>query len=236
MQTLFDLILLFYCGSIAGWVLEFFFRRFFADGRKWVNPGFLTGPCLPIYGFGVCVLYLLAGLRPHFPDGIGGTALLILVTGVSLTLLEYIAGLIFVKGLKTALWDYSNEPFNLQGVICLRFSLCWLLAGAFYVVFLHPLFAAMLAWYEGHVFFTFVTGLFTGILLLDLAHVLQFVAKLRAFAKENNILVRYEEFKETVVRAAAEGRQKVAGLFAPLPDIPLKEHLNKYLERLQKRK
>ena len=47
---------LFVIGSLVGWVLELFFRRFVSQ-KKWMNPGFLTGPYLPIYGFGVAVLY-----------------------------------------------------------------------------------------------------------------------------------------------------------------------------------
>ena len=41
--------------SGVGWVLELFFRRF-VSAKKWVNPGFLKGPCLPIYGTGVVVM------------------------------------------------------------------------------------------------------------------------------------------------------------------------------------
>ncbi|MCR5514667.1 MAG: putative ABC transporter permease [Bacilli bacterium] len=47
---------LFVVGSLIGWVIELLFRRFVSQ-KKWVNPGFLTGPYLPIYGFDVLVLY-----------------------------------------------------------------------------------------------------------------------------------------------------------------------------------
>ena len=54
------------------WVLELFFRRFFSTSnpeRKWINPGFCTGPYLPIYGSGLCVLYLLASLGDRWSAG-----------------------------------------------------------------------------------------------------------------------------------------------------------------------
>ena len=47
---------LFFIGSCLGWCMEVFFRRFFSRAnpeRKWINPGFLAGPYLPLYGFGL---------------------------------------------------------------------------------------------------------------------------------------------------------------------------------------
>ena len=49
------LAFLFFVGSLTGWVLELFYRRFVSQ-KKWVNPGFLSGPYLPIYGFGLVLL------------------------------------------------------------------------------------------------------------------------------------------------------------------------------------
>lgn len=50
---------------------------------------------------------------------------LVLLLFVALTLLEYITGLIFVKGMKIRLWDYSRRWGNIQGIICPLFSLLW---------------------------------------------------------------------------------------------------------------
>lgn len=57
---------LFCIGSLAGWVPEVFYRRFFSSvnpERKWINPGFCTGPYLPLYGSGLCILHLPASLE-----------------------------------------------------------------------------------------------------------------------------------------------------------------------------
>ena len=59
------LAFLFFVGALLGWVLELFFRKFFSAAnpeRKWINPGFCTGPYIPLYGFGLCLMYLLASL------------------------------------------------------------------------------------------------------------------------------------------------------------------------------
>ncbi|MBR0031622.1 MAG: hypothetical protein IJP61_04990, partial [Treponema sp.] len=53
MTSLLVLTFLFFAGSIIGWGIELFWRRFFSKNnpeKKWINPGFLTGPYLPLYG------------------------------------------------------------------------------------------------------------------------------------------------------------------------------------------
>ena len=48
---------IFFVGCTLGWILELFFRRIVHG--KWVNPGFLVGPYLPIYGFGLVILTVI---------------------------------------------------------------------------------------------------------------------------------------------------------------------------------
>ena len=42
-MVFFRLTFLYMLGSVGGWVIELFFRRFFSM-KKWINPGFLNGP------------------------------------------------------------------------------------------------------------------------------------------------------------------------------------------------
>ena len=47
MNVFLTLTYLFFIGSVSGWVLELFFRKFFSSSNpehKWINPGFCTGP------------------------------------------------------------------------------------------------------------------------------------------------------------------------------------------------
>ena len=89
-------VYMFLFGSIFGWVLELFFRRFFSHAnpeRKWINPGFLNGPYLPIYGFGLCLLFTVSSLCMQIPlPEITRNIITIMITGIGLTLIEYIAG------------------------------------------------------------------------------------------------------------------------------------------------
>ena len=52
-----NFLFLFFLGSTVGWIIELFYRKII-HGR-WNNPGFLHGPYLPIYGFGLCLLTLI---------------------------------------------------------------------------------------------------------------------------------------------------------------------------------
>ena len=59
MNAFLTLAFLFFIGSVLGWVLELFYRTFISTSNPehhWINPGFCTGPYLPIYGSGLCVL------------------------------------------------------------------------------------------------------------------------------------------------------------------------------------
>jgi len=61
---LLTLAFLFFIGSLIGWGIEVLFRRLFS-AHHWMNPGFLVGPYLPLYGFSLVTLYLLAGLEDY---------------------------------------------------------------------------------------------------------------------------------------------------------------------------
>ena len=109
---------LFVIGSLLGWVIELFFRRFVSQ-KKWMNPGFLIGPYLPIYGFGVMVLYGVSNIPLGIEIKVVDIIVHILVIGLGMTLIEFIAGLIFIKGFKVKLWDYSDRKGNIMGIIYL---------------------------------------------------------------------------------------------------------------------
>lgn len=73
MNLFLTLAFLFFVGSVTGWIIELVYRRFFSSAnpeRKWINPGFCTGPYLPLYGCGLCVLYLIASLENFQWSGI----------------------------------------------------------------------------------------------------------------------------------------------------------------------
>ena len=133
MSLILSLAYLFFVGSCLGWLLELWFRNIVKHPDKLVNPGFCTGPYLPIYGFGLCVLYLLASLEKFslISDPLWNKVVLFIAMAIGMTLVEYVAGVFCLKFLKVRLWDYSDLWGNVQGIICPLFSFFWAILGAF---------------------------------------------------------------------------------------------------------
>lgn len=230
MNILLTIAFLFAVGSILGWCLEVFFRHFVT--HKWLNPGFLIGPYLPLYGFSLSVLYLLAALEPYLPiqNHVVQKLVLFLMMAICITLIEYIAGLIFVKGMNIKLWDYSDQWGNIQGIICPLFSFFWLLLSAIYYFFIHPYILDSLDWLAQNLAFSFLIGFFFGIFVLDLVYSLRLVRRIRLFAAEHQIVVRLEELKANILASKEKNGEKRRFLFAFRSGVPLKEHLERYLD------
>lgn len=237
MSIFLTLAYLFFIGSTLGWVLELLFRNLTHKPEKLVNPGFCTGPWLPIYGFGLCVLFLLAMLDryPLTGNPFWNKVLLFLSMAVCMTLIEYLAGLFCLKFLKVRLWDYSDLWGNVQGIICPAFSLAWAVLGAVYYFLIHPYILDGLRWLSQNLAFSFVIGMFFGVFFVDVAHSANLVVKLKAFAEDNDVIVRYEQLK-THIRAAREKSHSKYHFFRPFrSERPLVEHLKEMQETFEQR-
>ena len=222
--------LLFFIGCIIGWCIEVVFRRVFT-AKKWINPGFLTGPWLPLYGFGVVVLFFLSIIPINTGMVWLDAVILILIMGVAMTVIEYIAGLIFIKGMGIKLWDYSNRWGNIQGIICPLFSFLWLLVAAlFYFVINEPVIQAV-AWFVHHIEFAFVVGVFFGVFLVDLCNSLHLSARIRKFAKEHEVVVHFEKLKEEVRGRLEEHKQKPSFVFPFKSLSQFKDELEERIEQ-----
>lgn len=229
MNLFLTLAFLFCIGSVLGWGLEVLFRRFFS-AHHWVNPGFLVGPYLPLYGSSLCILYLLAMLEPLIPveNAWGRKLLLFFLMALAITLVEYIAGLIFIRGMKIKLWDYSERWGNIQGIICPLFSFFWAILSAIYYFLIHPHILSALHWLAENLAFSFCIGFFYGVFVLDLAYSTHFMVKIRAFAAESGIVVLLEEFREDVHEAFRNHRKKPRFFFSMHTGKPLRETLEQY--------
>lgn len=214
---MFGLLFLFMLGSMLGWVLELVYRRFVST-KKWINPGFLNGPYLPLYGFGVCLLYGICSI----PMPLWGQIIFIVVM---MTVIEYIAGLIFIKGMKIKLWDYSKQWGNLQGIVCPLYSLFWGILGVAFLFFVYPLLGKALGWLNAHTGFLFVLGAFYGVVFVDAAVSFNFSWRLKRALNELKAVVRYEELKSRI-RADRKAEKKRSSFLLPFKtDKPMREYL-----------
>ena len=120
----------FFAYAFLGWCTEVSYAALHTG--RFVNRGFLNGPVCPIYGVGVVIV--LWALEP-----LSDNILLLFLGSVALTsLLEWLTGVLLERIFHQRWWDYSREPFNIGGYICLRFSLAWGLACLFVLKILHP--------------------------------------------------------------------------------------------------
>ena len=252
MQILLIYLFLFIFGCMLGWVIEVIFRRFFS-AKKWVNPGFMKGPWLPLYGFGVitmftmcylCVAFLPGSLNLYNPfgdlfgrTGISGPNIADLIPislmAISMILLEFIAGLIFIKGFHVKLWDYSNMKGNIMGIICPVFSLIWCAVAVLYYYainpFLYKLATDMHVYMFGgdgqvaHFGFIFAMGILYGFLIYDFVTSVGLFAAVSKFAKESGIIAKAEEVKASWNKSTKEVKDK---LFSSLPE-PIQETIAK---------
>ena len=164
-QTLF----IFFTYAILGWCLEVAFHALVTG--KFINRGFLNGPWCPVYGFGAsAVLACLLPLR-------GSVPLLFLGSLLVTSALEWLTGFVLEQLFHQRWWDYSDEPFNLNGYICLRFSLAWGLACLLVVDFIHPTVLWLIARLP-HALGLVLLGVLLAAILLDLTATVRTIAKL----------------------------------------------------------
>lgn len=134
-MTVRDYLGLFYIYCFIGWVWESCYESVL--NRKLLNRGFLTGPYIPIYGFGGIFIYILLGnLSLRFNTHIW--LKIFLVSMIGATLMEYLTSYVLEKIFNARWWDYSNYPLNIKGRVCLIASLFWGLVGVVAVRYLNP--------------------------------------------------------------------------------------------------
>ncbi len=128
--SVYEIAALFFVYGFLGWCVEVAYCGL--ECGKFVNRGFLNGPICPIYGVGGVIVVLC--LTPICDN------LLLLFVGSALltTVLELITGFALDKIFHARWWDYSDTPFNLNGYICLKFSICWGLVCIGLMKLLHP--------------------------------------------------------------------------------------------------
>ena len=116
--------------SIFGWCFESAYCSIKSGHLQ--NRGFCHGPWVPLYGVGSCLLFFLT-------HGYEENGIYLFMTGlVGGTLLELITGVIMNKIFHMRWWDYSKNPLNFHGYVCLPASIGWGAAALIVMKLLHP--------------------------------------------------------------------------------------------------
>lgn len=124
--------ILFFIYSFLGWIMEVTLTLI--TDKKFVNRGFLLGPCCPIYGCGCILLNLLLH---NYTNNI---LVLFILTMFTCSLLEYITSFLMEKIFKLRWWDYSQMKFNINGRICLETMTPFSILGVLAIKFATPFF------------------------------------------------------------------------------------------------
>ena len=163
--------------AIAGWCLEVIYAAI--AHRKFVNRGFLNGPVCPIYGVGaIIVIYCLTPFENLIEGRWFVNLLLLFLSSVILTsVLELIVGWVLEHFFHQKWWDYTDDPLNFKGYVCLPFSLMWGACCVALMRLIHPLVLTIVAKIplRGHYAFFFV---FYGLFVIDLVITIAELAKI----------------------------------------------------------
>lgn len=153
--------------------------------------------------------------------------------GFVMTLIELIGGLISLKD-KIRLWDYRDRWLNYKGIICPLFSVIWTIVGALYYYIIAENIINALDWFSENIAFSYILGIFTGLIIIDAFYSCKLYSKIKKYAKENNIIIKYEQLKIDIKEFQKSAREKYSFLNSFNQTKPLKNYLNLYKEKTKK--
>lgn len=192
--------------SVIGWIIEVAYHA--VTMGKVINRGFLNGPLCPVYGSGVLMVFaaldLLGELFGFDSDVEKMSAWALFIVGIVFaTLVEFAAGFLLDKLFHARWWDYRDRKFNLNGYICLQFSLIWGMAIAFVLRVVHPTFAALVSKIPEGIG-SVLLGVFYCIFLIDL------VLTVMSVLKMNEQLRKIEELQKAIL-TVSDGMSEIIG-------------------------
>ena len=107
--------------SFLGWVGETVVAT--AKGRRFTNRGVASGPFCFVYGTaGVLITIGLNDQRTNL-------AALFFGSMIYATVVEWLTAKLLERIHHRRWWDYSDKKFNLDGYVCLQYSVLWGLLG-----------------------------------------------------------------------------------------------------------
>ena len=221
-------LMFFYIYCFAGWIFESAYVTL--RTKHFVNRGFLRAPMLPLYGTGAVVM--LWGSIP-----VRGNLVLTYLAGViGATALEYVVGIGMEALFKVKYWDYSDQRFHFQGVICLSSSIAW---GFLTLLLTEVIHKPIESWVLGMP--DFVLGIFLGsvstIFVSDTVVSVKAALDLRKMLEGmTRVRVEVEAMQVQLSLAKMETRDQVEELWENIEERRrrYREAKRKFMERLEK--
>ncbi len=130
--SLHDIFYIFLFGCFTGWIVEGIWTLL-KKGLFLNHSALVIGPFNIIYGIGAVALTLVlyrVKQKRNFDIFI-----LSFITG---TILEYVVSFVMEYTLGFVAWSYAKKPFNINGRVCLPYSLFWGFLGILWIKIIYP--------------------------------------------------------------------------------------------------
>lgn len=131
-MNFYKLFIILFSGSFGGIIVELFWC-FLRHGHFESRSGLVWGPFNLVYGIGALMLTICLFRyrnKSSLYSFIGG-----FITG---SVVEYFCSYFQELFFGSVSWDYSNMPFNLNGRICLVYSMFWGILGVLWIKNVYP--------------------------------------------------------------------------------------------------
>lgn len=119
--TFYEIMLLLFLYAFLGWAAETAAATI--KGKTFRNRGFASGPFCFIYGLSAVILTIFLQELKNRP------VYLFLGSMIIATTIEWLTGKTLERMKQKKWWDYSGKRWNIDGYICLQYSLLWGLLG-----------------------------------------------------------------------------------------------------------
>lgn len=158
----FDLFLwilfIFFVYSFIGWVSEAII--ILIKEHRFVNRGITNGPLCTLYGLTSILLTITL-------NDIENTFIVFFASLIYSTIIQYLAGKLLNFFNKRVWWDFSNKKYNLEGYVCLNYSLLFGFLGTIVVKISNPLLKIVYSNFNKYISSLILLTLF-GLLIIDL--------------------------------------------------------------------
>lgn len=196
--------------SFLGWIWETSYCTIRAG--RWENRGFLFGPVVPIYGFGAVAASMVFG---EIASNLNLTDApwwqVFIISSLGSIVLEYLTSWALEKIFHARWWDYSDKPLNINGRVCLPYTLGFGLAGLIVVFLIYPNISSLTA--DTHplmlefcaLLFMFLTGMDVSLTLSALTGFTRNMVRI-----DEEINTQMEAYYESLLEKSAERKEAIA--------------------------
>ena len=186
-MSFYELFYIFIFGCVFGYVVEVLWS--FYRHHIFINhTALVIGPFDIVYGISAMVLSLTLYKYRN-----GNFFKLLFKAFIIGTVLEYLFSLIMEKISGFVAWDYSNYFLNINGRVCLRYSIFWGLLGVLWIKYVYPMVATFISKFN-KVRASYLMYFLIVFMIFDVFLTFDAVDRAKEFEKGNPPRSRYEEY------------------------------------------